>query len=1822
MNRSYRPVITVVLASLLLGSLLSVAVRSAGAATPVTLDLKVLLVGTGSTDPTTAAWASALSQEGVSYTEVTATGTYGAETVTLPTLSAGSVGDYNGVVIADSPAAFAAGQLSALDTYESTFSVRQIDGYTFPYLGITDASAGALDGTTGTLTAAGLSALPSLAGPIPFATGTYGYPATVTAGAPFTPWLDNSAGQVLAGVYEHPSTDAQAGVAELELGFDYNATQLQWELLAPGLVNWVTDDSHLGINRNYVEMDIDDTFTPDNAWSVAVHDNDYSDADSQRMDPSDVISAADWSDPTQENDASARPAGEPATAFRLDQLFNYGGTVEYQNGELDLPGEPASCDTAGDAAGTCGPDPLLAQFQATDPATGKPYSDDFGWLSHTYDTPYLDVGCASQDYIEAELNENTSDVTAAPGTTAGTGGLGLPEQSIASGASDVADPYGTYNPQVFVPGNHSGFADLDPGTPATVDPPDLDEVDPATTGGTLGAGTYEYAVTDQFNGADPTSTDQSQAYVTDGLQGDLAPVVVTGSTGSVSLVWQSICHAANYIIYRAPVTGTTVGPWTEIGTYATPDSATLPDASSGDTSPAQSATVCSGPTYAPTSCAGEQELTFTDTGGTSATPPAGVTYLDDPMPAGWTPPVVEDANELPWEQNPYFSPALTAAGITTVGADASKAYPDPANDAFGIGADYTGATYAAGQPFVDGTSQVAPRHPINIFYNVATNAQELDEYNTLYTSSAPDSQCHDTATTTCATTPFTFADVINQVVSGMLTNVLSNDPEISYVHQTNIMGTPPYSSILPPAGYVPAATAQPGTDGDGTLYEVLNPLISEYDSYFTADTPYVQLTLGGVGQVLADQTAWTAAETAGTVTASEENGVVTVKNTGTGAVNVPVTVPPGTTVGTSAFGSPYGGQLSAWTSVAGTGTTTLTEHVSPTITSANSATSIVGAPFSDTVTTTGAPAAALTETGALPTGITFVDNGNGTATISGTPAAGTGGSFPLTITATNASGTATQAFTLTNAEAPTITSASTAAFTTGVAGTYTVTTTGYPAATITESGTLPTGLTFAAGTTGTATIAGTAATGTAGTYPVSVSATNSSGSTATLALTITVATSGAPTITSGASADFTLGEAGAFAVTTTGSPTPAITETGTLPSGLTFTDQGNGTALVSGTPTATGTTVLEVTAANSIAPNATQALTVVVGQAPTITSAAADTVVAGTTFSFPVTTTGYPAPALGFTGTLPTGVTFVDNGNGTATLAGTPTATGDPSFGITATNGTGTTTQTFTLTVNSASAAPAITSAASETAKVGTAFTFPVTATGTPAPTLTETGTLPAGVTFVAGVAGSATLAGTPAAGTGGSYPVTISAANTAATVTQSFTLTVDQAPAITSAATDTGAVGTALSYTVTTTGTPAPALTETGTLPAGVTFTNNGNGTATLAGTPTAAGTSRLTVTATNTLGTATQALTLTVSAAATPPAFTSAATDTATLGDAFSFAVRTTGAPSPALTETGALPAGVTFVSNGNGTATIAGTPTATGSFPLTLTAANAVGTVTQSFTLTVDQAPTITSAATDTVTAGTAFSFTVTTTGYPVATLLPLGFLPAGVTFVANSNGTATISGTPTSTGTSTVLIIALSSTGLVIQTFTLTVNPGLAITSAATDTATVGRAFSFAVKATGSPAPTLSESGALPAGVTFTAGTAGAATIAGTPAASGVFPITISATSTSGTVTQSFTLTVDQAPTITSATSYTATAGDPFSFTVTTTGYPVPTLTETGTLPAGVTFVANGNGTATISGTPSTSAPGRGGLGGGGGGLRITATSTAGQATQTFTLTVNA
>ena len=118
------------------------------------------------------------------------------------------------------------------------------------------------------------------------------------------------------------------------------------------------------------------------------------------------------------------------------------------------------------------------------------------------------------------------------------------------------------------------------------------------------------------------------------------------------------------------------------------------------------------------------------------------------------------------------------------------------------------------------------------------------------------------------------------------------------------------------------------------------------------------------------------------------------------------------------------------------------------------------------------PKVSLSEMGALPAGITFKDNGDDTATISGIAPDQTG-AWPITITAHNGVvPDLTQQFTLYVGTVPTITSGSATTMVVGTASTFAITSTSYPDATVTESGTLPPGVKLTDNGDGTATLAG------------------------------------------------------------------------------------------------------------------------------------------------------------------------------------------------------------------------------------------------------------------------------------------------------------------------------------------------------------------------------------------------------------------------------------------------------------------------------------------------------------------------------------------------------------------------------------------------------------------------------------------------------------------------------------------------------------------------------------------------------------------------------
>lgn len=250
-------------------------------------------------------------------------------------------------------------------------------------------------------------------------------------------------------------------------------------------------------------------------------------------------------------------------------------------------------------------------------------------------------------------------------------------------------------------------------------------------------------------------------------------------------------------------------------------------------------------------------------------------------------------------------------------------------------------------------------------------------------------------------------------------------------------------------------------------------------------------------------------------------------------------------------------------------------------------------------------------------------------------------------------------------------------------------------------------------------------------------------------------------------------------------------------------------------------------------------------QAPAITSASAASFPAGIADSFTVTTTGVPTPAITESGTLPHGVAFVDNGDGTATLSGTAAARGSFSIGITAANGVGSNAvQDFSLSVAKSASSTGLSSSATSST-YGQSMTFTATVTS-------ESGAPSGTVKFYddGALLGTATLSGesaafsTPSLNAGKhTIKATYSGSSQFASSTGSVKLTVQPATtaiAITNAAPSPSTYGQAVMFTAT-------VSTSAGLATGNVTFSVGGRaiGSAVLSG-----GTASMTTTPTQLMG------------------------------------------------------------------------------------------------------------------------------------------------------------------------------------------------------------------------------------------------------------------------------------------------------------------------------------------------------------------------------------
>jgi hypothetical protein len=247
----------------------------------------------------------------------------------------------------------------------------------------------------------------------------------------------------------------------------------------------------------------------------------------------------------------------------------------------------------------------------------------------------------------------------------------------------------------------------------------------------------------------------------------------------------------------------------------------------------------------------------------------------------------------------------------------------------------------------------------------------------------------------------------------------------------------------------------------------------------------------------------------------------------------------------------------------------------------------------------------------------------------------------------------------------------------------------------------------------------------------------------------------------------------------------------------------------------------------------------------------------------------------------------------------------------------------------------------------------------------------------------------------------------------------------------------------------------------------------------------------------------------AITSPNSTWFATNPSSTPQTFQFT--SSGFPAATFAETGTLPKSVSLDET---TGVLSGTPKSTGTFKISITAHNSLGTSpAQSFTLDVGTLPVFTSPAKFTFYTGSPAHTSVHATGVPAPVYSAALPLPAGLKLSAKG----LFSGTPTKTvSKATEILLATNALGTGPQEISITVLKGVAakITTATKATFTRAKKGSFTIKSSGTPAATLTlKSGKLPGGLSFKAGKSGTATISGTARKSdkkGTYKITIEAT----------------------------------------------------------------------------------------------------------------
>jgi hypothetical protein len=417
--------------------------------------------------------------------------------------------------------------------------------------------------------------------------------------------------------------------------------------------------------------------------------------------------------------------------------------------------------------------------------------------------------------------------------------------------------------------------------------------------------------------------------------------------------------------------------------------------------------------------------------------------------------------------------------------------------------------------------------------------------------------------------------------------------------------------------------------------------------------------------------------------------------------------------------------------------------------------------------------------GSLPAGLSL-----GGSTIAGTPT--TSGMVAFTVTATDSGTpvqTAIQPLSITINSKLAITAATIPNGIVGTAYSANLASTG-GAGTITWSvatGSLPAGLTLSTA----GAISGTPTTSGSSNFTVQAKDSGTPQQMAQQTLTVTIYSG--LTITTTTLPNGAVNSTYSAALTSAGgagSVTWSVSE-GSLPTGLTLSTAG----VISGTPTASGLVNFTVSATDSSSPpqSKTQALSIMISPALSITTTSLPAGTLGASYSQNIQTSGGTLPITWSvaTGGFPAGLTLAGNSSGVGVISGTPTTAASYTFTVTAKDSSTPAVsfnQQFTVVI---SAPPlTITTTTLPNARINSAYSAALQASGGTAPytwTVASGSSLPSWLTL-GGSGTSWTLSGTPTTATAYNFSLTVKdSSSPAQSQTQALTLTVLSATACSS---------------------------------------------------------------------------------------------------------------------------------------------------------------------------------------------------------------------------------------------------------------------------------------------------------------------------------------------------------------------------------------------------------------------------------------------------------